>query len=922
MIYLFFFLKFKTQLLRTRPEIVRKNDELLIRMITDAGGKITGEKSVISAVFNSDKIGFWLDMFFMFKKLKKNMDASKDFFGFSLVLSNKLPESPELLCRFLSNHNGIFIRENPAKKFEPYAVLEKSSHWLKGVKKPKYGSSSYLKVMEFKGFKKVLKSELDFKDDVISALEQGDGEPALFLGPPHTQIRAGLYEYCGKLNGDFPALTISFGSIGIGAIIDAWSLKIRSLSGNPAERQDLERDSSSMEEIEYLWDFLFRERLRDEISDYVVRCAKRFLFLVYTFYINAAHSRNCTPVIIFENIHLSSNVIAKILFDTLSEIDQEKKVKILRFGTGETDILQDKLRQWELMFANVIKFDRKQNEVVFPKLSAELWEIVYALSLLSRYFSPELFVRFFEEDDINPAMITNAFSILHDCGIIDNPHELQPVNRHFEKHARKVLDGREEKVKKMICQRLISWASKRNINPCFRLLSIVNDLNSEYRVDDLLLLQSVSFDIINETISGIENAMTNGQFDKLFAEKTMIMQYLFFSSRALHSGDERDIENAFSGPALDSWNADIDPHSIYKMKMLVNLGAHYLGRNNRDEAAKRSKEAILLGQDKNSYYLPQAYRIFSLVCLSKQQVSESIEYLSFALANAEKSGNYHELSATAYYSAVAQFLYGDIYNASKFAAKSIEHALSAGRPEWADKSRFLEGRLEFELGRYREAQEIFEALRKEPHGSMTEEKDGLFAAWIYRCKIYLKDTLVSKPEPANHDADMFEIEAEYLYGNYEKAVENAHLLTNPFFKDNYTFTEQVDWSSGFAQCEQLYFTHGEIQDRIKNLFYSLSLSRLSSNSGEEAIKVIQKILQDEKLCEMDPWDAVYFFAKYSIFMNTGANPVDLSTSVSIAFKRLQRRAGRIGNVETRRQYLNGSCWNRELGIAAREFKLI
>jgi hypothetical protein len=42
----------------------------------------------------------------------------------------------------------------------------------------------------------------------------------------------------------------------------------------------------------------------------------------------------------------------------------------------------------------------------------------------------------------------------------------------------------------------------------------------------------------------------------------------------------------------------------------------------------------------------------------------------------------------------------------------------------------------------------------------------------------------------------------------------------------------------------------------------------------------------------------------------------------MAFKRLQRRAGRIEDIETCRQYINEPRWNRELSLAAREFKLI
>jgi len=94
------------------------------------------------------------------------------------------------------------------------------------------------------------------------------------------------------------------------------------------------------------------------------------------------------------------------------------------------------------------------------------------------------------------------------------------------------------------------------------------------------------------------------------------------------------------------------------------------------------------------------------------------------------------------------------------------------------------------------------------------------------------------------------------------------------------------------------------------------------SNGDEAIQGIQKIIRDEKLCDMDPWDAFYFYAKYRILEQCGASHVDMSTAVSMAFKRLQRRACRIEDIETRHQYLNGPRWSRELSLAAKEFKLI
>jgi hypothetical protein len=103
-------------------------------------------------------------------------------------------------------------------------------------------------------------------------------------------------------------------------------------------------------------------------------------------------------------------------------------------------------------------------------------------------------------------------------------------------------------------------------------------------------------------------------------------------------------------------------------------------------------------------------------------------------------------------------------------------------------------------------------------------------------------------------------------------------------------------------------------------YRSLALARISA--GEEARHNMQRLLRDEQLSDMDPWDAFYFFAWYRILQQTGSGQIDMNTAVSMAYKRLQRRASRIDDIETRRQFLSQPRWNGALSLAAREFKLI
>jgi hypothetical protein len=85
---------------------------------------------------------------------------------------------------------------------------------------------------------------------------------------------------------------------------------------------------------------------------------------------------------------------------------------------------------------------------------------------------------------------------------------------------------------------------------------------------------------------------------------------------------------------------------------------------------------------------------------------------------------------------------------------------------------------------------------------------------------------------------------------------------------------------------------------------------------------MQSILRDERLAEMDPGDAFYFYAWYQVLERSGAAQSDMNTALSMAFKRLQRRASRIDDIETRKTFLSQPRWNGALSLAAKEYKLI
>jgi tetratricopeptide (TPR) repeat protein len=924
MMQMLFFLRFKTQLRRTRPELVSLLEESVAGAVKKAGGKLTEERRFLAASFDESSLGFWLDMLILVETVMKTMgDASADLYGFALVLRrNTVENSGERICRILSSGNlggGVWLDGSAKKGLLPYAGIEKPG-FLPGTGPGGYGRESAL----FRGFVRV-KAVKDIsgteghtfplQETILRAFNQGPRRNTVLSGPEFSGKRYGLYGFCREIcaspaanGGDIPPLSVRFNSGGLAPLADAWSPRIREFAAGrvPAD---------TLDEIDALGELVFRERLRLELSPYAAGQARRFFRLLLEAYTLAVKKSGGTPVLALENIHRAGETAVRVFLEIYAGFPGRQNLLILGTCSGTSAELDNQLKTWGGVFPRAIKLNAEA--ITFPELpdmSADLWEIAYALSLLGRYFPGALFPRLFEEEGKNPAMLSRALSVLFFLGVVDMPEDPRPRIGNFIARTEKIPGDRKEKIRALVRNRLLAWVGSNKLSPCFGLLEALAELGGG--ADDELILKSIASDLINGTYGSLEEAVSQGRLEKIAGtERNGILIFIIKTLKALNHGDEQMIRAAFQ---------EVPPECgfspVLKAQALANLSGFYLGARDVVSAGETVKEGILLSQGKNGAGLAQAYRLFSLVNLSKQRIGETIDYLGFAVDNAEKTGNAHECAVSMYYAAAAHFLFGNIAKALRFTWQAENQAAASGNPEWTDRSRFFRGRLFFEIGRYRDALEIFEGLQKNFSGP--PEKEGLLAAWIYRAKVYFQNPLAPKPRHGGPDADLFEIEASYLAGNYGKTAELSGTLAGVHHDEFFLYTEQPDWRSGFAQAELLLFPQGELWERMISVYHSLALCRLSPSGGEDAAHAMQRIIRDERLSDTDPGDAFYFFAWYRVLEETGAAQVDMNTAVSMAFKRLQRRASRIDEVEIRRDFLSLPRWNGALSLAAKEYKLI
>ena len=914
-----FFLRFKSQLRRTRPELVLRMEDTAIRTAQEAGGTISSGRGLVQAVFNENSPAFWLDMLLLIEKMIQAVNETNgELYGYSLLLGNDLTENPESLCCFLAGErsgSGVYLDRAAAEAMRPYLALEEPGEWASA----KIRASLFCRVKEIKIFVQTAMAGFPLRETSANFFDAGQRQAILVYGRSFEGKRDELYRRFAGFTAaegeeNFPPLFVRFGNGGINALTDSWAAWMQAASAASLSSAA----EGAKNDIAGLWEFLFMQRLKPEPSPFAVRTCRRFFELLLNLYGELANNEGVRPVVIFENIHAAEETAAGIAIEALRE-----RHDFLLLGTCTGDIEGTELQKWKPLFPRVLKTQGDTPaRPLLPDISVDLWETGYILSLFGRFFPPDLIPQLMQEAGKSPAVISRAISLLHALRIIDTPLDPQPWHADFFRNAEAALGERAKGLRKLVSGIVLAWVKRKKISPCIYLLESLSELGSIGEIDDNLILQSLYCELSWGDSTALENIRKGRTLETIAGTaRAGVLDYIVQTMIAIHFGGEDNIHAAFSNtpPGCAAF-------PLLHAQVLLNQSLYHFSRHNSESALEAVKEATQLCQGKHSACLAHCYRIFALAALAQKRIGEAIDYLGFALENAAQHGSGYDIGISAYYASAVQLLHGNLTRAQALVEKGRRHFLKAGSPEWADRSRFLEGRILFETGHYRQAAGIFEEIRLGGDGGLSPEKNSLLEAWAFRAAIGGQHSSFAN-NGSGLDAELFSLEAMYLNDDQSRVEQLYASLPAADDRDtgtetDFLFTEQPDWHNGFAQCELLFFPHTNFRKRMAAAYHSLIHSRLFPAGGMEDLHTIQKVLRGGEFTEIDTCDIFYHFAWCRVLEQTDASPVDKSTAVSVAFKRLQSRAARIDDPETRRQYLSLPRWNKALAQAAAEFHLV
>ena len=468
MVQMLFFLRFRSQLRRTRPDLVTRLDEIITGAIFAAGGRLSDNRRFLNASFDSGRVGFWLEILILIETIQDALEnAGAELSGHALVFNQDIPEQDaERLCRTLSSgaaasHTGVWCGQAVRDFLQPYCVFEKPFR-------------GFVELIKLKSFNESGPESLfPYREKIMRVLDGGKKENTLLLGSS-MGIRDRVYQYCSSVMKEIPSLIIRFNSEDCGprCFCDALTPQIRAIIASSAK--------DSLDELDSLGELLFRERLRDQVSPFIIEAGKRFLALLLQSYRAVFAGNNSRAVVVLEDPLAAGENSMEIFMDVVSLPEFNNVFLFIGVNTNDNE----EFREWNNIFSRVLKFAGKDFPAAgeVPELPGDLWEMLYAFYHLRRFFPPALFPRIFEEEGLNPAIPDKALELLLPMGAIDSVNDPRPCFPGFPDSAEKKLGERKSVIRTMVVKRLLAWEKEGRIRPCFNLLCVLNELGGD--IDD------------------------------------------------------------------------------------------------------------------------------------------------------------------------------------------------------------------------------------------------------------------------------------------------------------------------------------------------------------------------------------------------------------------------------------------------------
>ncbi|NIZ18665.1 hypothetical protein [Entomospira culicis] len=361
---------------------------------------------------------------------------------------------------------------------------------------------------------------------------------------------------------------------------------------------------------------------------------------------------------------------------------------------------------------------------------------------------------------------------------------------------------------------------------------------------------------------------------------------------------------------------------------------YYLLQKYRNEAMEMELEERLVGQlkkltfsfQKNSEHKGEALANYELafVLFKQGKVRQGLEFGEIALRLFSTFGFvYGELMAMTLQARMV-FCYGNLSLAREHAHRAQEHAQAMGNHQRWQIARFIESRIDIELGRYEHA-----ILRLEEDLALAEQYHQQQAAkvlknWIFLCYVYKQEWDKAK---AWGSALAMDLELSYFYAimywqqeEYEAMVAVLDASYELDRDRHYTVSEDEEWLDGYHVLEGQR-GYGERYGVLRTMADELRLYALAkaTNQSEEHHKAIDALRLACDLHETQIERPYNFILPYLYADNLKKEDETFAIAINRSARIAMSWANRIADVRVKEMYTHGQFWLKRIQLLRKNY---
>jgi tetratricopeptide (TPR) repeat protein len=560
----------------------------------------------------------------------------------------------------------------------------------------------------------------------------------------------------------------------------------------------------------------------------------------------------------------------------------------------------------------------KPSEGVLSGFDDLTLKLLYLIYVTKGLIPKEEYLEFFALKGFSQAKIKERLDHLYMLFFIEGREYPQPVFPDLEDTVKNKITGSVAELVNNFTNHLFSmWEKGKqlNIENLFRVILEYGQVGKSLQVYTVLLDR-----FLNNKQSNLANFYLTGDF---FNKRTLsigerdALRNIVFSGKMRSAFLEKDYTKV---QAIISENEIMKVHkkSAYSSYASLQYSVYMNSLGDYGRGLNLAKEALFgFQQSGDSVGEAKANIELATALLGQGKIRTSQDYFEISRRASFQSKDLLCQIRSSFFKAVSDFIFGNIPMALRGVNDILSVADKAGRREWQIMLIHLKGRILFDLGRYRDCEDIYKEGIKIAEKYAIADAVSLLKRWAARSLIYnerYRDGIEILKDVEQCDESLYFLsEAAYFGKRPDKALEYIEKAGTYFARIDNIPGETPLWKDGFSAIEGYSVSRDGEFDVLLNQIHSFRFFLIGINGDlNNAVLGFSELTGRYNSRIPSHYFYKYFYLYASILHESFNDDEKHLKILSNSVKLLQSRAGRFDDQKMKHSFLNYNYWNKKI----------